>query len=74
MKFRNFKMVDYVVYGRGCFEQLDEIITPKRKEGKPMIFLLDDHFANNKEFKSRIPLKGNDKLLCIHPEVVVGVK
>ncbi len=63
MKFRNFKMVDYVVYGRGCFEQLDEIIAPKRKKDKPMIFLLDAYFANNNEFKSRLSLKGNDKLL-----------
>src|SRR5882724_11972375 len=63
MKFRNFKMVDYVVYGRGCFDQLDEIIAPKRKEAAPMIFLLDHFFANNSAFKARIPLKGNDKLL-----------
>lgn len=63
MKFRNFKMVDYVVYGRGCFDQLDEIIAPKRKEAAPMIFLLDHFFADNAAFKARIPLKGNDKLL-----------
>src|SRR5581483_9838057 len=63
MKFRNFKMVDYVVYGRGCFDQLDEIIAPKRKEGAPMIFLLDHFFADKGSFKARIPLKGNDKLL-----------
>jgi 3-deoxy-alpha-D-manno-octulosonate 8-oxidase len=63
MKFRNFKMVDYVVYGRGCFEQLDEIIAPHRKEGKPMVFLLDHFFANNTAFRSRIPLRGNDILI-----------
>lgn len=63
MKFRNFKMVDYVVYGRGCFDQLDEILAPKRQDGKPMVFLLDHFFANNEAFKSRIPLKGNDILI-----------
>ncbi|XZF15348.1 iron-containing alcohol dehydrogenase family protein [Chitinophagaceae bacterium MMS25-I14] len=63
MKFRNFKMVDYVVYGRGCFAQLDEIIAPHRKEGAPMVFLLDHHFENDTAFKARIPLKGNDQLL-----------
>ncbi len=31
MSFRNFKMVGYVVYGRGSFNQLDEIIAPHRK-------------------------------------------
>jgi len=63
MAFRNFKMVDYVVYGRGCFNQLDEILAPRRKDGAPMIFLLDHYFTNNTAFKSRIPLKGNDELI-----------
>ena len=44
MSFRNFKMVDYVVYGRGSFNQLDEILAPNRKGGAPMIFLVDHFF------------------------------
>src|SRR5207344_588613 len=68
MKFRNFKMVDYVVYGRGCFAQLDEIIAPRRTAGKPMIFLVDHFFApaNGRDAKplvNRIPLRGNDKVI-----------
>lgn len=63
MKFRNFKMVDYVVYGRGCFDQLDEILAPRRTEGAPMIFLLDHFFEHNEAFKARIPLRGNDELI-----------
>jgi len=61
MKFRNFKMVGYVVYGRGSFNQLDEIIEPKRKEG-PMIFLVD-HFFEKKPLVTRIPLRGADKIV-----------
>lgn len=63
MKFRNFKMVDYVVYGRGCFNQLDEIIAPHRTGSAPMIFLLDHHFEHNEAFKARIPLRANDELV-----------
>jgi 3-deoxy-alpha-D-manno-octulosonate 8-oxidase len=68
MKFRNFKMVDYVVYGRGCFNQLDEIIAPRRKEGKPMIFFIDHYFSagsrgDGKQLINRIPLRGNDKIV-----------
>lgn len=63
MKFRNFKMVDYVVYGRGCFAQLDEILAPKRTAGQPMVFLLDHHFEHNDTFKASIPLRGNDELV-----------
>jgi 3-deoxy-alpha-D-manno-octulosonate 8-oxidase len=62
MKFRNFKMVDYVVYGRGCFDQLDEIIAPRRKENFQMIFLVD-HFFNGAPLTNRIPVRGNDKII-----------
>src|SRR5262245_59994607 len=62
MKFRNFKMVDYVVYGRGSFDQLDEIVAPHRKDDRPMIFLID-HFFENKPLTHRVPLKGKDKIV-----------
>lgn len=62
MNFRNFKMVGYVIYGRGAFNQLNEILEPNRKEGLPMIFLVD-HFFKNKELANRIPAKGNDKII-----------
>lgn len=52
-----------MVYGRGCFEQLDEILAPRRKDNQPMVFLLDHYFENNAEFKARIPLRGNDILI-----------
>ncbi len=70
-QFRNFKMVDYVVYGRGSFNQLDDIITPHRKTGTPMIFLVDHHFKNGaaagegKPLAERIPVRGNDKIVFV---------
>jgi 3-deoxy-alpha-D-manno-octulosonate 8-oxidase len=62
MKFRNFKIVGYVVYGRGSFNQLDEIIEPHRNDDKPMIFLVD-HFFKDKPLINRIPLRGHDKIV-----------
>ncbi len=62
MQFRNFKLVGYVIYGRGSFNQLDQILETKRSEGLPMIFLVD-HFFNNKELVKRIPVKENDKII-----------
>ncbi len=64
MKFRNFKMVDYVVYGRGSFNQLGEILAPHRRNNAPMVFLLDHHFQNH-ELRNRIPLQGNDMLIDV---------
>ncbi len=62
MAFRNFKMIGYVVYGRGSFNQLDEILQPRRLQGRPMIFLVD-HFFENRELIGRIPVRGNDKII-----------
>ncbi|NBT08707.1 MAG: iron-containing alcohol dehydrogenase, partial [Chitinophagia bacterium] len=64
MQFRNFKMVDYVVFGRGSFNQVDEIIAPHRKGAFPMIFFLD-HFFVGKPLASRIPLRGKDKIVYV---------
>src|ERR1700689_4978079 len=62
MAFRNFKMVGYVIYGRGSFNQLDEILTPRRKGDAPMVFLVD-HFFENKPLAQRIPLQARDKVI-----------
>ena len=62
MQFRNFKMVGYVVYGRGSFNQLNEILAPHRKQNAPMIFLVD-HFFEGKDLVNRVPLQSNDKLI-----------
>ncbi|HEY0273106.1 MAG TPA: iron-containing alcohol dehydrogenase, partial [Chitinophaga sp.] len=65
MKFRNFKMVDYVIFGRGAFNQLGEIIAPHRKGNAPMIFFVDHHFEGNAAFAARFPLEGKDKIVYI---------
>jgi len=68
MSFRNFKMVGYVVYGRGSFNQLDEILAPQRRKGKPMVFLVDHFFSkgpggNTHPLVNRIPVQGNDPVI-----------
>src|ERR1044072_7325533 len=65
MKFRNFKLVGYVVFGRGAFNQLDEILAPQRKGDAPMIFFVDHFFQDKAAFTSRIPLRGKDKIVYI---------
>ncbi len=62
MQFRNFKMVSYVVYGRGSFNQLDEILAPQRKGDAPMIFLVD-HFFEGKPLINRIPTREKDTII-----------
>jgi len=55
-------MVDYVVFGRGAFNQLDEILAPRRKADAPMIFLVD-HFFKGKPLAERVPLRGKDEVI-----------
>jgi 3-deoxy-alpha-D-manno-octulosonate 8-oxidase len=64
MAFRNFKLVGYVIYGRGSFNQLDEILAPQRKPNQPIIFLVD-HYFKGKPLASRIPLRNNDKIIFV---------
>lgn len=69
MSFRNFPMVPRVVFGRGSFNQLGEILEPIRKgKDAPFIFLVDDVFEGQESLVSRIPLKGNDKIIYISAE------
>jgi len=64
--FRNFKMVSYVVFGRGCFNQLDDILAEKRKRSDSfMLFLVDDVFLES-TFKERVPLKDRDMLIWVN--------
>ena len=69
MSFRNFPMVPRVVFGRGSFNQLGEILEPKRQANKaPFIFLVDDVFRHKESVISRIPLKHLDKIIYISAE------
>ena len=59
-------MVSRVVYGRGSFNQLDEIIAPKRQgRHAPFIYYVDDIFKGNHWLTSRISLSYNDKIIYV---------
>ncbi|MGB1308533.1 MAG: iron-containing alcohol dehydrogenase family protein [Oceanihabitans sp.] len=63
MSYKNYPMVSRVIFGRGSFNQLGEILTLKRKGTKaPFIFLVDDVFKGNSWLTSRIPLAYEDEL------------
>ena len=59
-------MVSRVVFGRGSFNQLEEILSPKRLNTKaPFIYFVDDVFKGNAWLTSRIPLSYDDKLIYV---------
>jgi 3-deoxy-alpha-D-manno-octulosonate 8-oxidase len=64
--FRNFKMVSKVVFGRGCFSQLEDILKEQRENSKSvMVFLVDDAFENA-ALKDRLPMKEHDLLIWVN--------
>ncbi|MBM1107840.1 iron-containing alcohol dehydrogenase [Aurantibacter crassamenti] len=65
VKHRNFPQVPKVIFGKGCFNQLGEILLPQRKHADaPFIFLVDDVFKNT-ELAKKIPLLFNDELIFV---------
>jgi len=66
MSYKNFPMVPRVIFGRGSFNQLSEIISPKRLNvNAPFIFLVDDVFKGKAWLTSRIPLAYDDRIIYI---------
>ncbi|GGG49777.1 iron-containing alcohol dehydrogenase family protein [Bizionia arctica] len=66
MSYKNFPMVSKVVFGRGSFNQLGDILSPKRLNVKaPFIYIVDDVFQGNSWLTSRIPLSYDDKIYYI---------
>jgi 3-deoxy-alpha-D-manno-octulosonate 8-oxidase len=59
-------MVPRVIFGRGSFNQLSEIISPKRLNvNAPFVYLVDDVFKGNAWLTSRIPLAYDDKVIYV---------
>ncbi len=66
MSYKNFPMVPRVIYGRGSFNQLGDIISPKRLNiYAPFIFLIDDVFKGNPWLTLRIPLAYEDRVIYV---------
>lgn len=67
-KYRNFPMVPRVVFGNGSFDQLGDILLPKRKHSEsPIIFLVDDVFEGT-ALIPRIPKIFCDQIVFISAE------
>lgn len=66
--FRNFRTVPYIVFGRGSFNQLDEILSKRASSpGSFTVFLVDRVFSDG-DMEGRVPLKPGDLLLWVDVE------
>ena len=63
--YRNFKIVPNIIFGRGSFNQLGDILRSKRQgNNSQIVFVLDDVFSG-KELEKKLPLETNDLLLPV---------
>lgn len=66
MSYKNFPMVPRVIFGRGSFNQLGELLAPNRLNNRaPFVFLVDDVFRAEINITSRIPLSYDDKIVYV---------
>ncbi len=63
--YRNFKLVGYVIFGRGSLSQLEQILAPHRGEAgdAPIVFLVDHFFEGKPGLVERLPVKPCDRVL-----------
>jgi 3-deoxy-alpha-D-manno-octulosonate 8-oxidase len=66
---KNFKNIEKIVYGRGSFDMMDEILSAKRNDNDRFFLFLVDNYFKNKSLASRIPAKSEDviKFIDIDP-------
>lgn len=64
--YRNFKIVPNIIFGRGSFSQLDDVLAPRRVNTESyMVFVIDDVFTDS-PLEMRVPLRGSDLLLRVN--------
>lgn len=64
--FRNFKLVPNVIFGRGCFAQLDEIVEKQRDNKDSWVVFVMDGVFKGKDLEKKIPLHEKDMLLRVN--------
>lgn len=64
--FKNLRVVPHLVFGRGSFNQLDQILGGKRTDsGAHVVFLIDD-VHEKRPLIRRVPLHANDLVILVN--------
>jgi 3-deoxy-alpha-D-manno-octulosonate 8-oxidase len=65
--YRNLRIVPYLIFGRGSYAQLGDVLRPRRM-GSPVVFMIDD-VHEGKPFVSKLPIEREDLLLFVNVDV-----
>jgi len=66
---KNFKNIDKVVFGRGCFDQMDQILSPVRANNQQYIVFIVDHYFKGKPLEQKIPIHNGDLVYFIDVDI-----
>jgi 3-deoxy-alpha-D-manno-octulosonate 8-oxidase len=58
--YKNFKNIVKVVYGRGSFNMMEEILEPVRKQNDHFFLFVVDNYFKGKELEKRLPATAED--------------
>ncbi len=66
---KNFKNIEKVVFGRGSFDSMEQILKPVRKLNNHFFLFVVDHYFKGKELEKRIPADTRDiiKFIDVDP-------
>ncbi|MGC9385441.1 MAG: iron-containing alcohol dehydrogenase family protein [Hydrogenovibrio sp.] len=65
MKHRNFKTVPRMIFGRGSFDQLDDVLMEERQNADDYVVFLVDEVHQDKPLKDRIPNQAHDLVIWL---------
>jgi len=65
MKFRNFKTVPKIIFGRSAFAQLDEVLAAERLQADDFVVFAVDHAHKNRPLKDRLPTLSQDMTIWV---------
>ncbi|MCC6180839.1 MAG: iron-containing alcohol dehydrogenase [Bacteroidia bacterium] len=65
MLHKNFKNIDKVTFGRGCFAQLEETVEPVRKLNNQYFVYIVDNYFKGKSLSNRLQNKPEDLIYYI---------
>ncbi len=62
--YRNFAIVPQIIFGRGSFAQLGDVLKEKRTDNGFVVFMVDDVFEG-KPLEDRLPVEGRDLIIRV---------
>jgi len=65
--YRNLRIVPYLIFGRGSYAQVGDVLR-SRRTGSPMVFMIDD-VHKGKPFISKLPTEKEDFLVFVNVDV-----